>query len=74
MTGKTERRAFLRGMGGGCQSPIAGYARVVGHQLHLRVAVFRDGVGRYEEDKAPVRDAERLGSRLAERLLAMARS
>ena len=63
-------RAFLRGMGGGCQSPIAGYARVVGHQLHLRVAVFRDGIGRFEEAKAPVREAERLGVRLAERLLA----
>jgi porphobilinogen deaminase len=57
-------------MGGGCQSPIAGYARVVGHQLHLRVAVFRDGIGRFEEAKAPVREAERLGVRLAERLLA----
>jgi hypothetical protein len=38
--------------------------------LHLRVAVFRDGMGRFEEDKAPVREAERLGGRLAERLLA----
>jgi hydroxymethylbilane synthase len=63
-------RAFLRGMGGGCQSPIAGYARVVGHLLHLRVAVFRDGSGRFGEDKAPVRDAEVLGKRLAERILA----
>ncbi len=63
-------RAFLRGMGGGCQSPIAGYARVVGHQLHLRAAVFRDGVGRFDEAKAPVREAEGLGARLAERLLA----
>lgn len=68
-------RAFLRAMGGGCQSPIAGHARVVGHLLHLRVAVFLEGggsggiVGRFEEDKAPVRDAERLGIRLAERIL-----
>ena len=66
-------RAFLRAMGGGCRSPIAGYARVVGHQLHLRVAVFTDGAGRHGEDKAPVREAERLGIRLAERLLAEAR-
>jgi len=34
------------------------------------VAVFRDGIGRFEEAKAPVREAERLGVRLAERLLA----
>jgi hydroxymethylbilane synthase len=66
-------RAFLRAMGGGCRSPIAGYARLVGHQLHLRVAVFDDGVGRFGDDKAPVREAERLGIRLAERLQAEAR-
>jgi hydroxymethylbilane synthase len=67
-------RAFLRAMGGGCRSPIAGYARVVGHQLHLRVGVFDDGVGYFGDDKAPVREAERLGVRLAERLLAKARA
>lgn len=65
-------RAFLRAMGGGCRSPIAGYARVVGHQLHLRVAVFDDRGGRFGDDKAPVREAERLGIRLAERLLVKA--
>jgi len=63
-------RAFLRAMGGGCRSPIAGYARVIGHRLHLRVAVFDDGVGRFADDTAPVREAERLGIGLAERLLA----
>jgi porphobilinogen deaminase len=61
-------RAFLRGMGGGCRSPIAGHARVLGHQVHLRVAVAIDGVLRFGEDSAPVREAERLGQRLAERL------
>lgn len=61
-------RAFLRGMGGGCRSPIAGHARVLGHQIHLRVAVVLDGVPRFGEDRAPVREAERLGLRLAERL------
>jgi hydroxymethylbilane synthase len=62
-------RAFLRGMGGGCRSPIAGHARVLGHQVHLQVAVAIDGVLRFGEDGAPVREAERLGQRLAGRLL-----
>ena len=66
-------RAFLRAMGGGCRSPIAGYARVVGHQLHLRAAVFDNGKGCFGDDKAPVREAERLGTRLAERLLSKSR-
>ncbi|MBM3850484.1 MAG: hydroxymethylbilane synthase [Verrucomicrobia bacterium] len=65
-------RAFLRAMGGGCGSPIAGHARVVGHLLRLRVAVFRDGSGRFGEDQAPVREAEGLGRRLAERMLGQA--
>lgn len=64
----TAERAFLRAMGGGCQSPVAGYARVVGHQLHLRAASFRDGAGKYAEGKRPVREAEKLGEEIAARL------
>lgn len=61
-------RSFLKTMGGGCQSPVAAYARLLGHQLHLRAAVFHDGKGRFAEAKAPVREAERLGRELAEKL------
>jgi porphobilinogen deaminase len=57
----TAERAFLRAFGGGCQSPIAGYARLLGHQLELSVQVFADGRSRQATLLAPVREADRLG-------------
>ncbi|MSU37377.1 MAG: hydroxymethylbilane synthase [Pedosphaera sp.] len=62
-------RAFLKAMGGGCQSPVAGYARVVGHQLQLRAAAFLEGRVRCAEDRRPVRRAEELGNAVAAKLL-----
>jgi hydroxymethylbilane synthase len=59
-------RSFLRAFGGGCQSPVAGYARVLGHQLELSVAAFNDGRARFARLRAPVREAERLGREAAE--------
>ena len=61
----TAERAFLRAFGGGCQSPVAGYARVLGHQIELRVAAFTGEQGRFATLRAPVRDAERLGTQAA---------
>lgn len=62
-------RAFLKAMGGGCQSPVAGFARVVGHQLQLRAASFLDGRVRCAEDRRPVRLAMELGEAVAAKLL-----
>lgn len=59
-------RTFLRSLGGGCQSPVAGYARVLGHQLELLVASFADGRARFACLRAPVREAERLGREAAD--------
>jgi hydroxymethylbilane synthase len=64
----TAERSFLRAMGGGCQSPVAGYARVVGHRLHLMAATFEDGTPKKAEAALPVRDAEQLGRNVAEQL------
>lgn len=64
----TAERAFLRGMGGGCQSPVAAYARVLGHQVDLRVASYRDAEPRRAEGRRPVAEAAKLGERLAEQL------
>ena len=64
----TAERAFLRAMGGGCQSPVAAYARVLGHQVELRAASFRDGTGRSAEGRRPVREAVALGESLAAQL------
>ena len=38
----TAERAFLRGMGGGCQSPVAAYAEMSGDKILLRAVSFRD--------------------------------
>lgn len=64
----TAERAFLRGMGGGCQSPVAAYGRILGHQIDLRAASFRDAEPRRAAARLPVAQAEQLGTRLAEAL------
>lgn len=61
-------RAFLQAMGGGCQSPLAAYARVLGHQIVLRAISFHDGPVRSAEGKRPVREAVALGQELAAQL------
>lgn len=58
-------RAFLKAVGGGCQSPIAAHARVVGHRVHLRAAVLRDGVWWTGEGWRPMDEGEELGRELA---------
>ncbi|MCX7721437.1 MAG: hydroxymethylbilane synthase [Verrucomicrobiae bacterium] len=58
-------RAFLRAMGGGCQSPVAAYAEVVGAELRIRAVSFRTGEMRRAEVRGPVREPVALGERLA---------
>ncbi len=64
----TAERAFLQAMGGGCQSPVAAYGRVVGHQLHLSAASYRGTSPRFAEGRRPVADAVKLGQELASQL------
>lgn len=64
----TAERAFLKAMGGGCQSPVAAYARVLGHQVDLRAASFRDGGAKRASGRRAVREAAALGEGLAEQL------
>jgi porphobilinogen deaminase len=61
----TAERAFLRAMGGGCQSPIAAYAEVVGGQIRLRAASFRDGALRHAEARRDLKEPDALGEQLA---------
>jgi hydroxymethylbilane synthase len=65
-------RAVLRGLGGGCLVPIGASATVAGERLTLRAAVLPpDGSRRIAgELSGPAAEAEGLGQRLAERLLA----
>ena len=60
-------RAFLRGLDGSCQTPIAGLAERVGERLRLRGEILRpDGSERLtHEIEGPVADAARIGAEAA---------
>ena len=64
----TAERAYLSGMGGGCQSPVAAYAEVVGKQIKMRANSFSSGPMRKAEGKRPVNEAAELGQQLAAEL------
>jgi hydroxymethylbilane synthase len=63
-------RAFLAAMGGGCQSPVAAYAEIVGEKIRLRAASFREGPVKCGEATRPVNEAEELGREMALKLRA----
>lgn len=66
-------RAMSRKLGGSCQVPLGGFARLEGGELRLRGFVASLDGGRMVRDEVRGRpdEAERLGERLAERLIAM---
>ncbi len=58
----TAERAFLRAMGGGCQSPVAAYAHIDGTEIELQaVSVFLAPLPASAQGRAPVKDATSLG-------------
>ena len=61
-------RAFLAAMGGGCQSPVAAYAEVVGGRLEMRALSFTHGPVRRAQAKRPVKEAVELGQQMAAEL------
>ena len=67
-------RAFLAGLDGSCETPIAGLALIEGEKIWLRGEILRpDGSERlYEEGRAPVAEAADLGRDLAAKLRARA--
>jgi hydroxymethylbilane synthase len=64
----TAERAFLRAMGGGCQSPVAAYAEIVGDKIFMRAASFRNKTVQHSEGKRPIAEAAALGEQLAAEL------
>ena len=64
-------RAFLRGLGGGCQLPIAAHARFEGELLKLDGLVARpDGSKRVQDSMSgPPDEAEEIGASLASALI-----
>jgi len=60
----TAERAFLHGMGGGCQSPVAAYAEIAGDKITMRAVSFRDGPAKRAEGKRPIKEAVELDEQL----------
>ncbi|HEY3761847.1 MAG TPA: hydroxymethylbilane synthase [Verrucomicrobiae bacterium] len=58
-------RAFLRAMGGGCQSPVGAHAEVTGANIIMRAVSFADGAARHAELKGPLAEAVSLGEQIA---------
>jgi porphobilinogen deaminase len=64
----TAERAFLAGMGGGCQSPVAAYGEILDDKIFVRAISFTDGPMRRAEGKRPIKEAAELGQQLAAEL------
>jgi hydroxymethylbilane synthase len=64
----TAERAFLRAMGGGCQSPLAALARIDGREIELKAVSFLGQNVRHGQARAAVNDAEALGKKVAAQL------
>jgi hydroxymethylbilane synthase len=65
----SAERAFLRAMGGGCQSPVAAHATVIGDKIAMRAVSFRDGAAKKAELKGPAGEAAQLGEQVAAKLI-----
>ncbi len=64
----TAERAFLSGMGGGCQSPVGAYAEISGDKISLQAVSFRGETMKRGEGKRPIAEAAALGEELAAQL------
>lgn len=64
-------RSFLRGVLGGCSTPVSALAMIWENKVHFRANMFSpDGKSKVEiEDEAPVVDSDTLGTKLAETVL-----
>jgi hydroxymethylbilane synthase len=64
----TAERSFLRAMGGGCQSPVAAFARIDGTEIELKAVSFLGEFARRGQGRAPVKNAAALGRDVAAQL------
>ena len=66
----TAERAFLRGMGGGCQSPVGAHAEIIGDKIYAQ-ARFRFTATKWRSvaaAKRPIAEAAALGEQIAAEL------
>ncbi len=61
-------RTLLRAMGGGCQSPVAAFAEVVGSRLKMSAVSFLHGAARQAQGAGPLAEPAALGESLAAQL------
>ncbi len=61
----TAERAFLAAMGGGCQSPVAAHAQIIGDQIQMRAVSFLHNPAQHAEAKRSRTEAGELGVQLA---------
>lgn len=64
----TAERAFLKGMGGGCQSPVGAFAEVSGGKVSLKAVSFRGKKPKRAKGTKPVAGAAKLGELIAVKL------
>jgi len=64
----TAERAFLRGMGGGCQSPVGAHATIAGDKITLKAISFREETVKRGAAKRPLAEAVLLGEQIAAEL------
>jgi len=60
-----SERSFLRTMGGGCQTPVAAHAKVIGHKLVINAISYRTRPPRSVTITGSINDAEALGQKAA---------
>ena len=70
-TASLAERAFVRRLDGGCSTPIAAYAKIIGQNVQLFGLHFDEESGRHVTGtlEMPATEAENLGIELAERLI-----
>jgi hydroxymethylbilane synthase len=64
----SAERSFLASMGGGCQSPVAAFARIEHDQIEMTAVSFMNGPARKANGAAPLNEGIRLGQQLAQEL------
>lgn len=62
-------RAYLEGIGAGCQQPVAAYSWCREGKLYMEAACWQDGVCRRSSGQAEPGQGEQLGRKLAEQIL-----